>query len=52
MSPQSLRPRTPRADLVTEWREALPDRDHPRLGRLVDEDFDVRASICKLDPET
>ncbi|RPI28917.1 MAG: GHMP kinase [Acidobacteria bacterium] len=38
------------AGLVTEGRECLLQRDHRRLGQLMNRNFDIRASICKLDP--
>ncbi len=38
------------ADLALEGRECLLRGDHVRLGALIDENFDTRASIYKLDP--
>ena len=36
------------ADLTVEAREALLARDAERLGRLIDANFDLRRSICRL----
>jgi len=38
------------ADLTVEAREALIEGDHRRLGRLIDANFDLRRSICRLPP--
>ena len=38
------------ANLATEARQALQDRDVERLGRLIDTNFDTRRSICHLNP--
>ncbi len=38
------------ADLAREGRDCLLARNHKRLGELVNENFDVRASIYGLDP--
>lgn len=38
------------AGLAQEGRAAILHRDDRRLGELIDENFDVRASICTLDP--
>ena len=36
------------ADLAAAGRDAIVDRDYPRLARLMDENFDTRRSICQL----
>jgi glucuronokinase len=38
------------ADLALEGRECLRARDYRRLGSLINENFDIRAGIYKLDP--
>ena len=38
------------AGLVTEGKESLLSRDYQRLSKLMDRNFDIRASICNLDP--
>jgi len=38
------------ADLVVEGRECLLAGNHRRFGELMNRNFDIRASICKLDP--
>jgi glucuronokinase len=38
------------ADLALEGRECLLSGNHRRLSELIDENFDVRASIYRLDP--
>jgi len=38
------------ADLTTEGREALLIGDHNKLGLLIDENFELRASLTQLDP--
>jgi glucuronokinase len=38
------------AGLALEGRECLVSGNHKRLGELIDENFDVRASIYRLDP--
>ncbi len=38
-------------DLTKQAREALLDRDADRLGRLIDANFDLRRSICRLPAE-
>lgn len=38
------------AGLVTEGRTCLLNRDYSGLSKLMDRNFDIRASICKLDP--
>ena len=38
------------AGLVTEGRECLLNRDYRKLSKLMDRNFDIRSSICKLDP--
>jgi len=39
------------ADLAAEGREALFARDYERMGRLMDANFDLRHSICRLAAE-
>jgi len=36
------------AALTDEARRALEQRDHARLGQLIDENFEIRRSICRL----
>jgi len=36
------------AELTVEAREAILAGDHERLGRLIDANFDLRRSICRL----
>ena len=36
------------AELTLEGREAILQRDADRLGRLIDENFELRRSICRL----
>lgn len=36
------------ADLAFQARQALQDRDHKRLAKLMDTNFDTRKSICQL----
>ena len=36
------------AALTVEGRQALENRDAPRLARLMDENFDTRRSICQI----
>ena len=36
------------ADLTVEARQALRDGDHERFGRLLNANFDLRRSICRL----
>ncbi len=36
------------AELTDEARQALLRRDHARLGQLMDENFEIRRSICRL----
>ncbi len=36
------------AELTDEARQALLRRDHAHLGRLIDENFEIRGSICRL----
>ncbi len=38
------------ADLALEGRRCLLERDHERLAELINENFDVRASVCTLNP--
>jgi glucuronokinase len=38
------------ADLALEGKQCILHRDYARLGRLIDENFDTRAGIYKLDP--
>ena len=38
-------------ELTAEAREALVTGDADRLGRLIDANFDLRRSICRLPPE-
>jgi glucuronokinase len=38
------------ADLAKAGRDCLLRRDYQELGRLMDRNFDIRSSICKLDP--
>jgi glucuronokinase len=38
------------ASLVTEGKKALLTRDYAKLSKLMDRNFDIRASICRLDP--
>ena len=39
------------ADLTVQARQALLQGDSERLGRLVDANFDLRRSICRLPPQ-
>jgi len=39
------------AELTVDARAAIEHRDWDRLGRLIDANFDVRRSICKLPAE-
>jgi len=36
------------AELTTQARKAILDRDHAELSRRIDENFDTRLSICQL----
>ena len=36
------------ADLTVQARQALREGDHARFGRLLDANFDLRRSICRL----
>jgi len=36
------------ASLAQEARDVLIHRETPRLGRLIDRNFDLRRSICRL----
>jgi glucuronokinase len=36
------------AELTVEARQALLDRDATRLGRLMDENFDLRRPVCRI----
>jgi len=38
------------AGLVTQGKECLLNRDYRTFSKLMDRNFDIRASICKLDP--
>jgi glucuronokinase len=38
------------ADIAAEGREALLGRDYERLNRLIDENFDLRKRIYRIDP--
>src|SRR5579885_461973 len=38
------------ADIAAEGREALLARDYDRLNRLIDENFDLRQRIYRIDP--
>ncbi len=38
------------ADIAAEGREALAARDYDRLNRLIDENFDLRRRIYRIDP--
>lgn len=38
------------ADLAREGRDALFEKDHQRLGNLMNRNFDIRRSIYKLNP--
>jgi glucuronokinase len=38
------------ADLALEGKQCIQRRDYARLSRLIDENFDTRAGIYKLDP--
>ena len=39
------------AEIARKGREAILDRDYRKLGELMDENFDLRASLVRLNPE-